>query len=371
MKVTIEKGALLKALSHVHNVVERRNAIPILSNILIEGEGESLRLTATDLDLSMVEAAPAEVAQAGATTVPAHTLFDIVRKLPDGAQIALATPDAGRMVLAAGRARFTLATLPMEDFPRLAEGDLPFRFTLPAADLKKLIEKTRFAISTEETRHYLNGIYLHSLEVDGAAVLRAVATDGHRLAKVDLPAPDGADGMTGVIIPRKAVAEVLKLLDGDEAEVEVALSDAKIRFRIGSATLTSKLIDATFPDYQRVIPAGDGHLLTVGRQEFKEGVDRVATLATDKTKAVKLALENGRMVLSVHNPENGTAEEELEVGYAADRLEVGFNSRYLMDILEQIDGETVEAHLADANAPTLVKDSAHDAALYVLMPMRV
>lgn len=371
MKLTLEKGALLKALSHVHSVVERRNAIPILSNVLIEGDAGKLKLTATDLDLSMVEEADAEVSQSGATTVPAHTLFDIVRKLPEGAQVAFDLVDAGRMHLAAGRSRFTLATLPREDFPHLAEGELPYRFSLSAGELKRLIEKTRFAVSTEETRHYLNGIYLHSIDVDGTIFLRAVATDGHRLAKIDLPAPDGVTGMPGVIIPRKAVGEIHKLLDGVDDDVQIALSDSKIRVRAGSATMISKLIDATFPDYQRVIPQGNSQILTVGRQEFAEGVDRVATVATDKTKAIKLSLGDGRMTLSVHNPESGTAEEELEVNYNADALDIGFNSRYLTDILGQIDGETVEAHLADSNSPTLLRDSGDEAALYVLMPMRV
>ncbi|MGD8325607.1 MAG: DNA polymerase III subunit beta [Sphingomonadales bacterium] len=371
MKLTLEKGALLKALSHVQSVVERRNAIPILSNVLIEGEGGKLRLTATDLDLSMVEEAEAEVTQGGATTVPAHTLFDIVRKLPDGAQVALNLADGERMHLSAGRSRFTLATLPREDFPHLSEGDLPYRFSLSSSDMKRLIEKTRFAVSTEETRHYLNGIYLHAAEVEGDRFLRAVATDGHRLAKLDLPAPEGVTGMPGVIIPRKAVSEIHKLLDGAEGDVHVALSDTKIRVQTGSATMTSKLIDATFPDYQRVIPASNGQILSVGRQEFAEGVDRVATVATDKTKAIKLSLNDNRMILSVHNPESGTAEEELEVSYGGDQIDIGFNSRYLNDILSQIDGETVEAHLADSNSPTLLRDSADEAALYVLMPMRV
>jgi len=371
MKLTLEKGALLKALSHVQSVVERRNAIPILSNVLIEGDGGKVKFTATDLDLSMVEEAEADVTQGGATTVPAHTLFDIVRKLPEGAQVALNIAEEGRMHLSAGRSRFTLATLPREDFPHLAEGDLPYRFSVSAGDMKRLIEKTRFAVSTEETRHYLNGIYLHAIEVEGERFLRAVATDGHRLAKLDLPAPEGVTGMPGVIIPRKAVGEIHKLLDGADGEVHVALSDAKIRVQTGSATMTSKLIDATFPDYQRVIPSGNAQILSVGRQEFAEGVDRVATVATDKTKAIKLSLNDNRMVLSVHNPESGTAEEELEVSYAGDQIDIGFNSRYLNDILSQIDGETVEAHLADSNSPTLLRDSADEAALYVLMPMRV
>ncbi len=370
MKISIERGALLKALAHVQSVVERRNTIPILSNILLEAEDGRLVLSATDLDLSMIESATAEVAQAGATTVPAHTLFDIVRKLPDGSQIGLTTAEDGRLAMGAGRARFNLACLPKEDFPVLADGDLPFHFRLPATSLKRLIEKTRFAVSTEETRHYLNGIYLHVPET-GAPCLRAVATDGHRLAKIDLDLPEGARGMPGVIVPRKAVGEVQKLVDSFDGEVEIALSDSKIRFAFDGATLTSKLIDATFPDYQRVIPSGEGALLTVGCRELREGVDRVSTLATDKTKAVKLSLEEGRLTLSVHNPENGTAEEEMEVGYGEQPLEIGFNARYLTDILDQIDGDTVEARLADANSPTLMRDAGDDSALYVLMPMRV
>src|SRR6266568_4463346 len=249
MKATIERATLLKSLGHVQSVVERRNTIPILSNVLIEArEDGSLRLRATDLDLQVDETVPANVTQAGATTLSAHTLFDIVRKLPEGSQVEL-TAAEGKMQIVAGRSRFNLLTLPRDDFPVIAEGELPTRFELPAATLRQIIEKTRFAISTEETRYYLMGIFLHVVDDQ----MRAAATDGHRLARVTVPRPDGADGMPDVIVPRKAVAELYRLLEELEGTVEISLSPTKVRFGLGSAVLTSKLIDGTFPDYNRVI----------------------------------------------------------------------------------------------------------------------
>jgi DNA polymerase-3 subunit beta len=227
MRVTVERAALLKALGHVHRVVERRNTIPILSNVLLRADEGSLRLKATDLDIEVTETIPADITEAGSTTVPAYMIYDIVRKLPDGAQVSLEmTPDMGQMQIRSGRSRFMLQALPESDFPDLAAGDLPHRFTLPAADLKRLIEKTQFAISTEETRYYLNGIYLHTIDAGGAIVMRAVATDGHRLARVEIPAPNGSEGMPGVIIPRKAVAEIVKLVEDGSETVTVELSPA-------------------------------------------------------------------------------------------------------------------------------------------------
>jgi DNA polymerase III subunit beta len=369
MKVTLERGALLKALAHVQSVVERRNTIPILSNVLLEVGEAGLKLTATDLDLSIVEMVPAMSLAPGATTIGAHTLFDIVRKLPDGAQVELASAE-GRLSVAAGRARFQLSTLPREDFPVMSEGDLPFGFVLTAQTLRQLIDKTRFAISTEETRYYLNGIFLHVTD-EAKPALRAVATDGHRLARLAIPRPDGAVGMPDVIVPRKAVSELRKLLDEMEGDIRVALSPSKIRFALANATLTSKLIDGTFPDYSRVIPTANDKHLKIDAAALAEGVDRVATIATDKTRAVKISLGPDRLVLSVTSPENGTASEELAASYSADALDIGFNSRYLLDILGQIDSGEVEFHLNDQASPTLIKEVSDTNALYVLMPMRV
>jgi DNA polymerase-3 subunit beta len=370
MKATIERATLLKGLGHVHSVVERRNTIPILSNVLIEADEEGgIRLMATDLDLQINETVEANITDPGATTVPAHTLFDIARKLPEGSQVELIAAE-GRMQINAGRARFTLSTLPRDDFPVIAEGELPVRFELPAATLRQIIDKTRFAISTEETRYYLNGIYLHVSD-EAQPVLKAAATDGHRLARVTVPRPDGAQGMPGIIIPRKCVVELRKLLEEVDGTVQVSLSDSKIRFGLGNAVLTSKLIDGTFPDYSRVIPTANDKLLKLDPRGFEEGVDRVSTIASERTRAVKIALERDRVTLSVTSPENGTAAEEVPADYGAEAFEIGFNARYLLDILGQIEGDTVEVHLADAAAPTLLRENDKAPALYVLMPMRV
>ena len=372
MRITIERASLLKALNHVQSVVERRNTIPILSNVLLSAEKGKLSLTATDLDIEIVESVAADVVRAGATTAPAHTLYDIVRKLPDGAQVQLEFGEGdGRLTLSAGRSKFQLSALPREDFPALSAGALPHKFALKPDDLAALIDKTRFAVSTEETRYYLNGIYLHVHAEKGKQFLRAVATDGHRLARYELEAPKGANGIPGIIVPRKTVNEVRKLLEDIDAPGEVAVSDTKIRFALDSVILTSKLIDGTFPEYQRVIPSGNDKIMEIVRDELKEAVDRVSTVSTEKSRAVKLNLEKGRLTLSVVSPEAGTATEELILDYGSGGIEIGFNARYIMDILERVDGDKAIFQFSDSGSPTLVRDSASDAALYVLMPMRV
>ncbi len=372
MKLTIERGALLKTLAHVQSVVERRNTIPILSNVLIEAADGRLSLTATDMDLTIVDSVAAEVSEPGATTTPAHTFYDIVRKLPDGAQVELSTAgDGNQITLRAGRSVFTLATLPREDFPASGDGDLPHRFTLQPGDLRNLIDRTRFAISTEETRYYLNGIYVHASESGAVPVLRAVATDGHRLARFEMPLPDGAKNLPGIILPRKAVGEVRKLIDEAEEPVEIALSDTRVKLSFDATVLTSKLIDGTFPDYERVIPSGNDKVLQVDCQSFKDAVDRVSTISTEKSRAVKLTIEDGGIVLSASSPENGTATEEVPVAYSGPPMEIGFNSRYLLDIAQQIEGGEAQISLADSASPTIVQDVSDTSALYVLMPMRV
>jgi DNA polymerase-3 subunit beta len=372
MKVTVERADLLKSLSHVHRVVERRNTIPILANVLVRADRSQLAFKATDLDLEMIETIPAEVSPGGVTTVPAHMFYEIVRKLPEGAQIVLeATGDRATMSIRAGRSRFTLQTLPESDFPDLAAGDMAHKFTLAASDLKRLISKTQFAISTEETRYYLNGIYLHTAGSGKKLLLRGVATDGHRLAQVDLAAPAGAEGMPSIIIPRKTVGEVQRLIEDVDGEITIELSQAKIRFTVGSVVLTSKLIDGTFPDYARVIPHANDKQLEVERKEFEQAVDRVSTVSSERGRAVKLSVAAGKLVLSVTNPDSGSAVEELEVVYEADPIDIGFNSRYLLDIAAQIDGDTAVLKLADPGSPTLIEDKANRGALYVLMPMRV
>ncbi len=380
MRVTVERAQLVKSLTHVHRVVERRNTIPILSNVLLRAEGGELKLKATDLDLEVSEAVPAMVEEPGATTVPAHMIYDIVRKLPDGAQVELATrPDGATLDIRSGRSKFALQMLPESDFPDLTAGTFSHRFQLPAADLKRLVDRTWFAISTEETRYYLNGIYFHAVSSGGDLKFRAVATDGHRLAQAEMVAPHGCEGMPGVIVPRKTVGEIQKLVDGPEAEVTVELSDSKIRLTFagkgedaaGGIVLTSKLIDGTFPDYGRVIPQGNDKEMKVDRDDFAAAVDRVSTISSERGRAVKLTVAEGRLILSVTNPDSGSATEELAVEYDDEALDIGFNSRYLLDIASQLETDTAVFRLADPGSPTLIQDLGSENALYVLMPMRV
>jgi DNA polymerase-3 subunit beta len=375
MKFTVDRAVLLKALAHVQSVVERRNTIPILANVLIEARDSGLKLTATDMEIAVVEEVPGvTVTRSGRTTAPAGTLFELVRKLPESARIELDHPGGdAQLTLRAGRFDAKLAVLPVEDFPSMTEGKLPHRFALPAGQLRELIDRTRFAISTEETRYYLNGIYLHATDAGGTKVLRAVATDGHRLARVEEPLPEGAGGMPGVIVPRKTVNELRKLAEEVQDEIAVALSDTKIRFSLGPVQLTSKLIDGTFPEYERVIPRGNDKILRVQKKDFSDAVARVAGISSERSRPVKLSIDRNHLLLSAASPELGQAQEELEgdvVSYEAGPLEIGFQARYLNDITDQI-AEQVEFRFSDGSAPTIVTDSAKPEALYVLMPMRV
>ena len=372
MKVTIERSALAKALGHVQSVVERRNTIPILSNVLLHADGGVLTLMATDLDIEVSEDAPADIAASGATTVSALTLFEIVKRLPDGSQVRLELNQSeGRLNVSAGRSQFALAVLPEDDFPSLTNDDLDTRFSIPTEDLKRLLAKTRFAMSQEETRYYLNGVYFHADTDAEEPLLRAAATDGHRLARLDAPLPDGAGNMPGVIVPRKAIVELSRLLEDADEFVEVAVSVSKIRFGFGPGKLTSKLIDGAFPDYERVIPKDNQNALAVDTKEFAQAVDRVSTVSADRTRSVKLALGVDNLRLTVNNPDAGSALEELAVDYNGDEIEIGFNARYLLDVAQQIDGDTATFKLADPASPTVITDAQDPLALYVLMPLRV
>ena len=371
MRVTLERSNLLKSLNHVQRVVERRNTIPILSNVLLKADDGVLTLKATDLDIEVTETTPASIEQSGATTVSAHMLYDIVRKLPDGSEVMMAVSDDNGLSLISGRSQFRLQMLPESDFPDLTAGEFSHTFRMACDDFKTLIDRTQFAISTEETRYYLNGIYFHTVEDAGEMKLRAVATDGHRLAQAQTTAPDGSAGMPGIIVPRKAVAEVQKLLEEPDASVTVELSDTKIRFTVNQVVMTSKLIDGTFPDYNRVIPSGNDKELVLDRATFASAVARVSTISSDRGRAVKLSLTDSQLVLSVNNPDSGSAEEEIAVGYGSDPLDIGFNSRYLLDITNQLSADETTFMSADPGSPTLIQEKGEAGALYVLMSMRV
>ncbi|MDD9900486.1 MAG: DNA polymerase III subunit beta [Alphaproteobacteria bacterium] len=373
MKFTISRADLLRSLGHVHSVVERRNTIPILANVLLKAEDDALSLMTTDMDLEIVESVAAKIGTPGATTVPANTLYDIVRKLPDDTDVVVESGKGDTTILVkAGKSTFRLGCLPTEDFPKMTTGeDLPVTFDIPASDLRTIIDRTRFAISTEETRYYLNGIYVHATENDGVDVLCAVATDGHRLARFEMPLPDGARDMPGVIIPRKAVNEIRKLIDEAGDAITISLSENKIRFSFDHVVLTSKLIDGTFPDYNRVIPKNNDKVLEVNPALFAKAVDRVSTISSEKSRAVKLTLGGKTMTLSANAADSGSASEELEIMFNADPMEIGFNSAYLMDVTKQIEGEGCRISLSDPASPTIIQDLSDTSSLYVLMPMRV
>ena len=372
MKISVDRSFLLKSLSHAHGIVERRTTSPILSNVLLSAHEGQLSITATDLDMSILETMPATVEVEGATTVSAQTLYDIVRKLQDGAEVELVEKsENNHLVVRCGRSRFNLPTLPAKDFTTLKTVDLPHKFSLSAEELKDLIESTRFAISTEETRYYLNGIYLHTRTNNDKLVLRAVSTDGHRLALCDVEEPKGASGIPDVIVPRKTIIELGKLLEGTEALVSICLSHTQITFEVGRVLFSSRLIDGTFPDYEKVIPKENNQLLTVDREKFARAVDRVSTVSSEKARGVKVTIEPQKVIVSISNNEHGTGMEEIEATYNGKRLIMGFNARYLLDIAQQVEGDSLVFHLSDENAPAVIKGGAEQHALYVLMPMRL
>ncbi|CAM4066655.1 DNA polymerase III subunit beta [Palleronia rufa] len=372
MKFSIERGALLRAVARAQSVVERRNTIPILANVLIEADGDEVMFRATDLDIEVLDRAPAKVERAGATTVNAVTFHEIVRKLADGALVNLTDDGAsGRLTVEAGRSNFALATLPRQDFPVMATSEYASNFSAPAPVLRRLFDKSKFAISTEETRYYLNGVYMHVAEAESGRVLRCVATDGHRLARIDAGLPDGAEDMPGVIVPRKAVGELRKLLDDDDAKIAVSVSETKVRFATPEITLTSKVIDGTFPDYTRVIPVNNTRKLEVDASDFARAVDRVATVSSERSRAVKMQLDEDRLILSVNAPDAGNAEEELVVAYSDEKLEIGFNAKYLLEIASQVDRENAVFLFNSSADPTLMREGTDTSAVYVVMPMRV
>ena len=372
MKFSIERAALVKAVSQAQSVVERRNTIPILANVLIEATPEGVSFRATDLDTEIVDRSIAQVERPGATTVSASMLNDISRKLPDGSLVQISLDSASqRLSVQAGRSNFSLATLPREDFPLMSSSEYGANFSAPAAVLRRLFDKSKFAISNEETRYYLNGVYMHVAQSEDGAVLRCVATDGHRLARIDAPLPPGAEAMPGVIVPRKTVTELRKLLDDDEAQIAVSVSETKVRFATPTITLTSKVIDGTFPDYSRVIPSGNTRKLEVDAGDFAKAVDRVATVSSERSRAVKLALDEDRLVLSVNAPDAGAADEELSVAYADEPLEIGFNAKYLHEIASQIERENAVFLFNGSGDAALIREGGDSSAVYVVMPMRV
>ncbi|VBB69492.1 DNA polymerase III beta subunit [invertebrate metagenome] len=375
MKFTIERSIFLKSLSRVQGVVERRATVPILANIYLETRQTGLELRATDMDLEISETVFCEIERTGSATAPAYMVYDIMRKLPENARVNLEHyPEESQLVLCSGKSKFILKSLPVTDFPALVESTLPISFKVRAIDLRSLIERTRFAMSTEATRYYLNGIYLYAVHNAGVGVLRAIATDGYRLALAEVSLPKDAYNMPSVILPRKTVEELRTLIEETTTEITTSLSNTKIRFAFGQNTiLISKLIDGTFPDCERVIPVNNNKTIEVNAKALAEAVSRVSTvMATDKARAVKLEVVRDSLVLSASNTTtNNNATDELDAVCDCTPLSIGFNSRYLLDILGQMTGDTVRFAVSDPSSPMMVREVADDSALYILMPMRV
>ena len=369
MNFTVDRNTPLKPLGHVYSVVERRNTIPILSNVLIETNSSKVSFTATDMDMDIVEETTCIVSSQGKVTLSAHTLYDIIRKLPDGSEVKVELKELN-VEISAGNSKFILPTLPVDDYPIMTNIEKDHEFDVQSIDLANVIDNTKFAISLEETRYYLNGIFLHVPNSD-IQKLRAVATDGHRLAQAEIPLPEGASNMPGIILPRKAVGEIRKLTDSTDGKIKVIISNTKAQFVFPNSILTTKLIDGSFPDYQRVIPKENLNKLVVSNQEFSKAIDRVSTVSLEKSRAVKLSLSNNLLSLNVNSHDLGNASEDLEIDYSYDNIEIGFNSKYLLDITSQIQGKEIQILLSDSASPALITDPDQDGVIFVLMPMRV
>ncbi len=369
LHLVVEKNTLLTALAHCQGVVERRNTVPILAHVLLEAQGSTLKITATDLEMAFIETLPAHVTAPGSTTVSAQRLFEVVRKLPEGSEIELkTTEDGASLQLRSARSNYSFSCLPVIDFPPMATENLPCTFKIHAGELSRLIDKTRFSMATEETRYYLNGIYFHK-SPDG--FLRAVATDGLRLAQAQVELPPEASSMPQVIISRKTIHEIRKLIDEVAEEVTVSLSENKIQFSVGTSFLISRLIEGKFPEYEKVIPLSNDKILEVDVKIFSDAVDRIAIMSTDKLRPVKINVAGTTMTLSAHSTDTGSAIEELEVGYAGEPVDFGFNARYILDVTQQIASQTLHFLIGEETEAIIAKDASDDSALYVLMPMRV
>tara|TARA_B100001123_G_C15193517_1_gene980440 strand:- start:170 stop:1285 length:1116 start_codon:yes stop_codon:yes gene_type:complete len=371
MKISIEKNLIHKSLFHVQSIVEKKNTIPILSNILLEATESSLVLSATDMDISITESINCSVIEKGSTTVPAQTLYDIVRKIPDGSEIEFIANEGNKFSIRSGKSKFSLSCLPKEDFPLIEIEKLNCEFRINSNTFLNLIEKTRFAISNEESRYFLNGIYFHKKIINNLDHLSLVSTDGHRLAKIDLPYSEGLVDLPGVIIPKKTIFELCKLLTDINEDVVINIDPNKIIFYISNTVLISKLIDGNFPDYERVIPNNNNKIVTADRQTFCNAVDRVSTITSEKSRAIKFRLLNNLINMTSSDPQNGTATEDIVVDYQGEEIEIGFNSKYILEMLNQLDEEKFTLEFNDSSSPLIVRDLSNKESLYVLMPMRV
>ena len=375
MNFKLNSTDLLTALSHIHGIVEVRHTLPILSNIILKAENNELIISSTNLDIYCSDKVDAEISTPGETSVSAVTFFEIAKRLPPGSEVQFDLNDTqNEIILKCGRSKFNLSTLSTDDFPIISESDLSINFVMSAEELIRMIDKTKFAISSEETRYYLNGIFFHKAERNSINFLRAVATDGHRLAQYDIPLPQGAEEMSGIIIPKKTILELRKVLDDAESDINISLNENKIKFSFSRLKIVSKVIDGTFPDYTRVIPQNNDKNFKTLNKELKGAIDRVSAVAINeeaKSKAIKISVENNKIHLSVVSQSKGSAREEIDVNYNGTNVDIGFNARYLTDICNEIDGEEVSISLLDSVSPAIILDQTDENLFFVLMPMRI
>ncbi len=375
MDFKVNSSDLLKAISHIHGVVEIRHTLPILSNMIITVKDGSLKLCSTNLDIYCSDQVSAEVVSQGEISVSASTFYEIVKRLPNGSDLHATLDEvSSSLILKCGRSKFNLTTMKTDDFPMIADSDLDTKFVLSATELIRMIDKTKFAISNEETRYYLNGIFFHKAQKNSIEILRAVATDGHRLAQYDIPLPQGAEEMTGLIIPKKTILELRRVLDDANGDINISLNDNKIKFSFNELTIISKVIDGTFPDYTKVIPKNNNKVFSTNSNELKSAIDRVSAVSISeeiKSKAIKLLIESNKLLLSVESLSRGSANEEVDINYNEERVEIGFNSRYLVDICNEIDGDEVIVHILDSISPAIILDKSDENLFFVLMPMRI
>ena len=375
MDFKINSSDLLKALSHIHGIIEVRHTLPILSNIILEVKENDLTLSSTNLDIYCSDQITAEVSIPGEISVSAVTFYEIVKRLPAGSEVAMNMhEDENEITLICGRSKFKLSTLKTNDFPIISDSDLSTNFVISAEELTRIIDKTKFAVSNEETRYYLNGIFLHKAERNSIHFLRSVATDGHRLAQYDIPLPQGAEDMTGIIIPKKTIFELRKVLDDADGDVNIALNENKIKFSFSNLKIISKVIDGTFPDYTKVIPQNNDKKFKTNNSDLKNAIDRVSAVAVNeetKSKAIKFSLDNNKLYLSVESQAKGSANEEMDINYSGDKVDIGFNSRYIIDICNEVDGEEIDINLFDSVSPAIILDKTDENLFFVLMPMRI
>ncbi len=375
MEFKINSTDLLKALSHIHGIVEVRHTLPILSNIILEAKDDKLILSSTNLDIYCSDKIKAEVIKSGEVSVSAVTFFEIIKRLPSGSEVLMIMEEGENEIrLTCGRSKFNLSTLKTDDFPIISDNDLSTNFVLSADELIRIIDKTKFAVSNEETRYYLNGIFLHKAERDSIQFLRAVATDGHRLAQYDIPLPQGAEDITGVIIPKKTIFELRKVLDDANGDVSVSLNENKIKFSFNDLKVVSKVIDGTFPDYTKVIPQKNDKNFKTNNSDLKNAIDRVSAVAANeesKSKAIKFCIENNSLSLSVESQSKGSANEMIDVNYSGDKVDIGFNSKYIIDICNEVDGDEISISLSDSISPAIILDKTDENLFFVLMPMRI